>query len=353
MPVSPVASRLPTIVAVDHPILDLILPTLASELTKYGLEQNSQILATPEHSTLYESLESNPEASSVPGGAALNSLRSAMWWFKKEGKKGACAIVGAIGKDKAAARLQDECHKVNIVTRFTTFDDYPTAKCGILVCDTTRTMVTELGAAAQISLAPDGAVETEVVPLLGQERDVVFTTSYYVAKDSEGAKRLISESKGRYEVVISLAATWAAGLPAIGDFMKGAKIVFGTIAEAKAFSAANGGPDGDDDVVKYIQALPGVKDRWLIITDGPEDVRFASDEGLRKFPVPQIDPALIKDDNGAGDSFAGAFLASYITGSRIEDSIASAMSASRVVLQNVGCAFEMSAEPVAKRLKVE
>ena len=57
----------------------------------------------------------------------------------------------------------------------------------------------------------------------------------------------------------------------------------------------------------------------VIVTDGPRDVYFCSGEALKKFPVSKMDESLIVDDNGAGDSFAGAFLACYTNGGIVED----------------------------------
>jgi len=346
MPRASVPAAGPTIVAVDQPILDIIAPVTLSKLRAYGLEWGTQTLARPEHDKLYDEIEADLSTARVPGGSVLNSLRAATWWLREAGKIGSCAMVGAVGKDSAADILKAECTKEGITTRFMVLEEEPTGKCGILVHENTRTMLTCLGAAAKIYLGSKDAIEEHVVPLLGEKgRTIVISTAYYIVKDPNGGRRLVSECHGRYELALSLAATWAASLPIVAEVMRGCKMVFGTIDEVKAFAKANGHlGDCDDSAVQFLQARPGQPDRWAIITDGPRDVRFATSEGISRFPVPPIEKSLIIDDNGAGDSFAGAFLASYASGASVKDAMFAAMSTARVVMQNVGCQFEIRNE---------
>merc|ERR1712110_1183671 len=213
-------------------------------------------------------------------------------------------------------------------------------------------MLTCLGAAAKIHLGTKDAIEEHVVPLLGEKgQTIVISTAYYIVKDPNGGRCLVSECHGRYELALSLAATWAAGLPIVAEVLCGCKMVFGTIDEVRAFAKANGHiRECDDSAVQFLQARPGQPNRWAIITDGPRDVRFATTEGILRFPVPPIDSSLIADDNGAGDSFAGAFLASYASDGSVKDAMIAAMTTARVVMQNVGCQFEIQSEdPPEKR----
>lgn len=281
----------------------------------------------------------------------MNSLRAAAWWLRKNEETCKCAMVGAVGKDDAASVLEEECRKEGIATEFLSLEGH-TARCAILVYNHTRTMVTDLGAAAKIRLGTPAAIEKHVGPLLEAGSSIVFCTAYYVNADPDGGRCLVSERRERYDLAISLAAAWAAGLPIVAEVLRGCKMVFGTLEEARAFATANGGASEDDDAVaRFVQAWPGQEDRWAIISDGPGDVRFASSAGVRKFPVPSIESSSIVDDNGAGDAFAGTFLACHALGKSLPEAVAAAMATARVVLQNVGCQFEEKDDEGDKRIK--
>lgn len=331
---------MPALVVVDHPILDLVAPITEDDLTRFALDADSMQLAKPEHKALYEHIEVSASTSRVPGGSGLNSLRSAAWWVRKAQKRPpSYGFFGAVGSDAYAEILREECKRSCIVTEFQVIKDAPTAKSAILVLGKTRTMVTELGAASKTSLEAPGTFEDMFATLLGLTGNMVLTTGYLVNQNPAGAQLLQSESDGRYTLAMSLSATFVAGAPAVADFIRGCRIVFGTLAEAQAFTEANGGPQDGDAITTFIQQWPGCEDRWVIITDGPRSVRFANSDGLTRFPVEKIDTSLIVDDNGAGDAFAGAFLACHISGGSAHDCVRAGMDGAREALQNVGCNF--------------
>jgi len=331
------------LVVVDHPILDMVVTIEADELERLCLEPDSTILARPEDEALYSKLEDNSATTRVPGGAGLNSLRAVAWWLDMEDKAlPALGFFGAVGCDGNAEVLRQAIEKSGITAKLQVCSDVPTAKSAILVEGKRRTMVTDLGAAGQMSLGKAQEFDDLLAPLLGPEGALVFTTGYYVAKDPEGARRLAKESEGRFVLALTLAATFVATAPTVAEFMQGAQIVFGTLAEAVAFSKENGGPEDGDGVAKFIQQWPGLDDRRVIITDGPRLVRFASNSGLSRYPVAKIDTGLIVDDNGAGDAFAGAFLASHLCGGSTQECVAAGMQGAREALQNIGCNFRDS-----------
>lgn len=329
-----------SLVVVDHPILDLVMPIEAEELSKLGLEPDSCIWARPKDAELYAQLELDDATSRVPGGCGLNSLRAAAWWLRVHGKTlASLGFLGAVGYDANADVLRESIKKVGITASMQVCNGVPTGKSAILVEGKTRTMVTDLGAARQMSLETAREFEETFTPLLGPEGNLVLTTGYFIAQDPVGARRLMRESHGRYVLALTLAATFTAVKPIVVDFLRSCQIVFGTLAEAVAFSKANGGPEDGDGVATLMQQWPGCEDRWVVITDGPNSVCFAHSDGLCRLPVPRIESGLIVDDNGAGDAFAGAFLACYSCGGSPQECLAAGMLGAREALQNIGCNF--------------
>ena len=55
--------------------------------------------------------------------------------------------------------------------------------------------------------------------------------------------------------------------------------------------------------------------------------------------VPKVDSSLIKDTNGAGDSFVGGFLSQIAIGNDVPQAVKAGMFCSKIVLQQVGCSF--------------
>lgn len=52
-----------------------------------------------------------------------------------------------------------------------------------------------------------------------------------------------------------------------------------------------------------------------------------------------MDKDLIRDTNGAGDSFVGGFLSQIALGKDIDAAIRAGKMCSRIVLQQIGCTF--------------
>lgn len=87
----------------------------------------------------------------------------------------------------------------------------------------------------------------------------------------------------------------------------------------------------DSDLHKIaanMASFPPNKARTVVITRGKYPTlvaQFVPEKApkIQEFPVIEVDDAMIKDTNGAGDSFAGGFLAEIARGSDIPTAVAS------------------------------
>ena len=91
--------------------------------------------------------------------------------------------------------------------------------------------------------------------------------------------------------------------------------------------------------------------RVVIITQGPEPtiVATGSQEGeatVQLIPVAPIDPSLILDTNGAGDSFVGAFFEKLANGGDLISAVNAGNTLAGQVVQQSGCAFPQAAEEI-------
>lgn len=63
------------------------------------------------------------------------------------------------------------------------------------------------------------------------------------------------------------------------------------------------------------------RERIVMITQGPEPIIVYKDGEVKTYPVNALPESDIVDSNGAGDSFAGAFLAGLVLGKDFETCI--------------------------------
>ncbi len=57
---------------------------------------------------------------------------------------------------------------------------------------------------------------------------------------------------------------------------------------------------------------------------------------IREFNVVEVDPTLIQDTNGAGDSFAGGFLARIVEGASVEEAVETGHAWAAKVIKRAG-----------------
>lgn len=118
--------------------------------------------------------------------------------------------------------------------------------------------------------------------------------------------------------------------------------VIGNETEAAAYAESHDLPSKEPkDVVKHLANLPKEntkRKRVAIVTQGtdPTLVAIQGEEEIKSFPVHAIEPAQINDTNGAGDAFAGGFLAGLLQGKSLETSIDMGQWLARLSIKELG-----------------
>lgn len=111
----------------------------------------------------------------------------------------------------------------------------------------------------------------------------------------------------------------------LGQVLEYADVVF--MNETEGASWAEGtGKAPKEDLRKIAQTIAGLpkkneqRKRLVVITQGTDPTLVAEGgEGeVKEFPVHAIDPKEINDTNGAGDAFAGGFLAGFVEGKELK-----------------------------------
>ena len=117
-------------------------------------------------------------------------------------------------------------------------------------------------------------------------------------------------------------------------------VIFGSASEARAVGSAHKlEGQGIEDVSLFLSGVPkknGKTGRLVVITQGPQPAVMAKDGQVRLFPVLPIDRSEIRDTNGAGDAFAGGFLAGLVTSLPLDECVHTGFEAADYVIKQRG-----------------
>lgn len=86
------------------------------------------------------------------------------------------------------------------------------------------------------------------------------------------------------------------------------------------------------------------RSRVCIITTGHNPVILAKDNQITEYPVASLTAEDLVDTNGAGDAFAGGFLAQYIQNKSLDVCIKCGIYTATKIIQRSGCTFEGKAD---------
>lgn len=354
-----------------HPLLDITAVVPESFLTKYRVERGVPSLATDEQVDLFPELSAFKDVRYVPGGAAMNTIRVARWMLGSSCDSLACRFIGAIGNDDFGQKLRAELEKAQIEPVFhvasssTTRDvdgkakvvseaGPPTGTCGVLVVDKERSMVTNLGAAREV---PQSFLHSQAVQTAINESDVFYMEGFFfnIISNPETHRNIASVTSASPNKIFvanisapflcySYKSEWKDLIPALD-------VLIGNEVDWMAFApVVLGWEDGMalETVASRTASLPinrpehhPLGGRAVIITRGtkPTIVAYHDQKQLkvRLFKVPLVDPDKVVDDCGAGDSFAGGFLAGLALHKPLPACIHAGMYAAGITVQAVGC----------------
>lgn len=187
-------------------------------------------------------------------------------------------------------------------------------------------MCTDLAAANHYKIEH---LKTPEIWSLVEKAKTIYVGGYHFTVCPEAIMALADESaKDNKTFVVSLSA------PFICQFFKEPldksapywDVVIGNEGEALAYAESHGLETKDiAEIAQHLADLPKVnskKDRIAIITQGTLPTIVATQgKGTKSYPVHAIDAKDICDTNGAGDAFAGGFVAGLVQEKSIDESI--------------------------------
>jgi len=322
-----------------NPLLDITVVTDAEFLAKYKLEANNAILADASHTQMFKDLKGmNPEY--MAGGATLNSIRVAQWLLQHPM---ATTFFGCVGNDENAQIVRDKNSGVGTRSMFQVDPDLPTGMCGAVITNHDRSLITELGAANKFT--HQFLSQPENWEYVKQAK--VFYVGGFPFSVSPPSVKMIAEHAcaENKTLVMNLSAPFLIGyfIDKEINIMPYIDICFGNDSEfTELCKQLNITATSHPEMAAAISQLPkqnANKKRIVIITCGSNPTVVAHDGKVTTHPILPIDPKLIKDTNGCGDSFVGGFLSQLVQGKPLEECLRCAAYAAHMVIQYFGCTY--------------
>ncbi|PHH72459.1 hypothetical protein CDD80_4522 [Ophiocordyceps camponoti-rufipedis] len=250
--------------------------------------------------------------------------------------------LGGAGDDKYAAILHDAVRAAGLRVEYRVDAVAKTGRCGVVITGHNRSLCTELGAANCYDV--EHLKRPEIWKLV-EDAQVYYIGGFHFTVCPPAIMALAEQAAEHNKMlVLSLSAPF---IPtAFKDVVDASApywdYVIGNETEMAAYAEAHDLPSKTPaDVAQHLANLPkknASRKRVAIVTQGTEPTLIAvqGEKGVKEIPVHAIDPAEINDTNGAGDAFAGGFLAGIMQGKPLEKCVDMGQWLARLSIKELG-----------------
>lgn len=332
------------LVCLGNPLLDLQTRVDPAFLKEFGLNANDAILIEEKHLPIYDRVLNSEGVVLVAGGAAQNTARGAAYILPPN----TVAYFGSVGKDIYSEKLLEANKAANVVTRYQYQDKIQTGKCAALLTGNDRSLATDLAAANHFTA--DHIKKPENWKLV-EEAKVFYVGGFHFTVCVDAIKLLgehASSANKLFGVNMSAPFIPTVFKDQLDSTSQYWDFLISNETEAAAYASSHDIAEDVETVAKHIALLPKAntsRPRWVIITQGLEDTVVAigdvnkQEVTVKKFPVVPLDQTKIVDTNGAGDAFAGGFLAGQVQNKSLDDSIKEGQWLANLSIQEVGPSY--------------
>lgn len=294
---------------------------------------------------IYEELLSNHHAKLIAGGAAQNTARGAQYMLPPD----SVLYIGCVGKDKYAEILKRTCVEAGLRVEYLEDETHPTGRCGVVITGHDRSMCTDLAAANEYKV--EHLKSPEIWELVEQAQ-YYYVGGYHLTVCVPAIMALAEEAAAKNKVfVLNISA------PFIPQFFKDAldqtapywDYVIGNETEMLAYAQSHDlGTKDLHEIAKYLVNLPKKNEkrpRAAIITQGTDPTIIATTDKVggevtvREVQVHKIAKEEICDTNGAGDAFAGGFLAGIVRGENLDTCVDMGQWLARLSIRELGPSY--------------
>lgn len=218
-------------------------------------------------------------------------------------------MFGAVGDDPEAELLKEFLKRDKVETNYVTQRDYITGTTVSLITGEHRSLVAYLGAAEVISI--DDFLSTPGIKHQIKEATLVYMEGFFLTKRENVATYILDIcNKQNKEFAFNLSGEYLCKeLPeTVKHFITKSDIIFGNLKEFETICPIMN-ESCVDDLIKSL----GKKGKTVAVTNGQYPVKCiqAGEESISEIQVITVDKEVV-DTTGAGDAFAGGFLAGYL-----------------------------------------
>jgi len=307
-------------------------------LKKYNLNPNDAILAEDKHISMYDEMLEKYSVDYSAGGSVQNACRVFQWAVRQPE---AVTYTGCVGNDKFGETLERVSKEAGVNVKYMHHPTQATGKCAVLVTALNRSLCAYLGAA---NYFVKDHLETPEVADYIQKAEYFYIEGYHLTVSVESILHLAEHaSKNNKVFAINLNAAFL--VTAFKDNMMKVlpyvDVIISNEMEAEAFADEHKfGTKNLNEIAQKFLELPKInknRQRIAIITHGKNPVVLATEDKVTEFPVDVIPVDKIVDTNGAGDGFAGGFLAMYVQRKPLDVCIRCGIYAASEIIQRDGC----------------
>ncbi|KAF2715409.1 adenosine kinase [Pleomassaria siparia CBS 279.74] len=332
------------LLCLENPLLDIQGVGDEKLLEKYGLKADDAILSEEKHAGLFDDLIKNYDAKLIAGGAAQNTARGAQYILPPN----STVYIGCIGRDSYGETLEKICADAGVRTEYRYDDEAPTGRCGVVITGHHRSLCTDLAAANLYKL--DHLKQDKIWKLV-EGAKVFYVGGYHLTVCVPAILALAEEAAKENKLfILNLSA------PFIPQFFKDAldsilpyvDILIGNESEAASYAESHSlDTKNVKDIAKALALLPKKNEkrlRTVVFTQGTDPtIAVSAKEGGKTEETEKVVHAIasekINDTNGAGDAFAGGFVAGIVQGKSLETSIDMGQWLAKLSIQELGPSY--------------
>jgi len=339
--------QIKSLLGIGNPLLDISVTVDRTFLEKYHKKAGDATLAAEADLPLYKEIVEFQDVLYIAGGATQNSIRGAQWIVPK---KGTTHYFGGVGDDENGKILKKAAEMDGVQTHYYISKTHHTGCCAVLIVDTERSLVADLGAANDYQ---HSHFQSPEIQELIRKVDIFYSAGFFITVSPQTVVEL-----GKFIAENNKIFVWCVSAPFIAEFyldrvreiLPYVDYLVANEVEAATLLKCLGIEEKDSELgMKTLSELPKTnakRSRTVMFTQGSNPVLVYDNGKFHSFPVPPISSDLIVDTNGAGDSFLGGFLAGLMQDKSLEECIRAAMFTARHILQvsgtqyNVKCDFD-------------
>uniref|UniRef100_A0A0N5AAD8 Adenosine kinase n=1 Tax=Syphacia muris TaxID=451379 RepID=A0A0N5AAD8_9BILA len=321
-----------------NPLLDYQAHVTKEFLDKWHLIENDAILLDDERASLFDDLEQNFEVQCIPGGATQNAIRVCQWIL---GVPNCTVFFGAIGNDKYGSVLKQKMLNAGVNVQYQINPTVKTGTCAAMLHDNHRSLCAHLSAANTFT---EDHIEIPENRKLIERAKYYYISGFFITSCASAYLKIAKHSAENKKIFMTnLAAPFIPKFykEVLNEVMPYVDVLFGNESEAAAFAEVFDLKTTDvAEIAKTISKMPmknSGRQRLVIFTQGADPTYVVSGDTVMKYAVHKLSHSEIVDTNGAGDAFAGGFLAQYIQEKPVEECVCCGHFAAATIIKQNGC----------------